>query len=461
VSGTVEPISDRWVASGALLAVTVAVPALWNGGFGTTSRSVFIALAGATLLVAVTFDSSSTADAARSPLALSLTALALLSVLSGTWTSDGVTAAVRTGLVIGGYAAVFVGAYVLTRAAGPWPVAVGIAALAVIEAVLGLRAVAFHSLPDAERIVRAWQPGGTFEYPPALAILNVGALPMFGFGMRHRMWAVAGAGASGAFLAGTTIRLGDSRLGLVLAVVLLAALIVYGARVMRSRLAAAGLAALVVLGALLAPTVLGGDVALGAPGAGARGLAEILGLAVVSGGIWVLFREDVSARRWALTAVMVVTVIAVVASGFDGGRGASEHGGRRVPASRPVAATDVFHGRTHEWLAALQTWLDRPVLGAGADAYYPASLRHQTVAVSRFAHDLPLELTAELGVLGLALGVAIYASGVAIVISARGTPVVWLLGPLVVVFLVSNLVDWTWHLAGLTAVWAAACGALA
>jgi hypothetical protein len=28
------------------------------------------------------------------------------------------------------------------------------------------------------------------------------------------------------------------------------------------------------------------------------------------------------------------------------------------------------------------------------------------------------------------------------------------------VFLISNLFDWTWHLAGLTAVWATATGAL-
>ena len=36
----------------------------------------------------------------------------------------------------------------------------------------------------------------------------------------------------------------------------------------------------------------------------------------------------------------------------------------------------------------------------------------------------------------------------------------WLLGPFVAYFLLDNLVDWSWHLAGLTAIFAAAAGAL-
>jgi hypothetical protein len=36
----------------------------------------------------------------------------------------------------------------------------------------------------------------------------------------------------------------------------------------------------------------------------------------------------------------------------------------------------------------------------------------------------------------------------------------WLLGPAVAAFLVANLVDWTWHLAGASAVFALALGGL-
>ncbi len=63
------------------------------------------------------------------------------------------------------------------------------------------------------------------------------------------------------------------------------------------------------------------------------------------------------------------------------------------------------HGRTQEWKAAVQTWLDRPLAGAGSGAYYQASLVHQGSSPSLYAHDLPLELAAELGVGGLLLGV--------------------------------------------------------
>ncbi|MGH2862782.1 MAG: hypothetical protein ACRDLT_14945 [Solirubrobacteraceae bacterium] len=35
------------------------------------------------------------------------------------------------------------------------------------------------------------------------------------------------------------------------------------------------------------------------------------------------------------------------------------------------------------------------------------------------------------------------------------------LAPLVVAFMLSNLLDWTWHLPGMTALWAVALGALA
>jgi O-antigen ligase len=71
------------------------------------------------------------------------------------------------------------------------------------------------------------------------------------------------------------------------------------------------------------------------------------------------------------------------------------------------------HGRTQEWKAAVQTWLDRPLAGAGSGAYYQASLVHQGSSPSLYAHDLPLEIAAELGVGGLLLGVALYASSAA------------------------------------------------
>ena len=130
-------------------------------------------------------------------------------------------------------------------------------------------------------------------------------------------------------------------------------------------------------------------------------------------------------------------------------------------ATGPKRPSSLLHGRGHEWSAAVQTWLDRPVLGAGAASYYVASVRHQGAGASLYAHNLPLELAAELGVLGLLLGLSLYLAGGVLVYQSLQRTGVWLLAPLVCAFLISNLLDWTWHLAGLGALWALAAGALA
>ncbi|HEX9417137.1 MAG TPA: hypothetical protein VF895_10570, partial [Gaiellaceae bacterium] len=80
--------------------------------------------------------------------------------------------------------------------------------------------------------------------------------------------------------------------------------------------------------------------------------------------------------------------------------------------------------------------------------------------LTRFAHDLPLELGVELGILGLLLGIALYVAAGRALWRTRGSPALWLLGPAVAAFLLSNLVDWPWHLAGAGAVFALALGSL-
>jgi hypothetical protein len=55
---------------------------------------------------------------------------------------------------------------------------------------------------------------------------------------------------------------------------------------------------------------------------------------------------------------------------------------------------------------------------------------------------------------------ALYASTTWMIANALHSPALVLLAPMAAAFLLSNLVDWTWHLAGLGAIWAGACGAL-
>jgi hypothetical protein len=443
------------------IAITATVTVLSGGGFDARSRSMFIALAGVCLVVAIGIDGRAAIRAAGSPLALTLMALAALSLASTLWSVASGSAALRWGLVIGGYAAVFIATATLVETTGPWPVAAGVAILAFVEAVIGLRAVAFHALPDAERLAGAWRPGGTFEYPPALALLEVGALPIFSYALDRCRAPVAGCAAGAAMLAGAVLGLAGSRLALALGGALLLGAILLSRRGQYTRMAAMATAAFVAIGALTGPLVLGGAVGPRTPGAGIMGAGEILALAVASGALWLLVRGakiSIGSGRNAAALCLAAIALVVVAAIATGGRGRSASATERHVAER----SDVLHGRAHEWWAAVETWLDRPLLGAGADAYYVASLPHQPVARSRFAHSLPLELAAELGVLGLMLGVAIYAFALRTIARAirDRDPARCLLTPFVAAFLVSNLLDWTWHLAGLGAMWAAASGSL-
>jgi O-antigen ligase len=169
--------------------------------------------------------------------------------------------------------------------------------------------------------------------------------------------------------------------------------------------------------------------------------------------VWPAIRRRVRARH-VLSPRVLVLAAAVVASGA--GAGIATAGASGGSPGRG----GLVHGRTVQWHAAINTWLDRPLVGAGAGTYYQASLPHQGMSPTRFAHDLPLELAAELGVGGLALGVALYAAATLALVRTRKTAVAWLLGPAVATFLIANLFDWPWHLAGLGAVWSCAVGAL-
>jgi hypothetical protein len=78
----------------------------------------------------------------------------------------------------------------------------------------------------------------------------------------------------------------------------------------------------------------------------------------------------------------------------------------------------------------------------------------------RYAHDLPLEAGAELGVGGIAITVVLYASVGVLLWRSRRARGAWLVGPGVAAFLVANLVDWEWHLPLSSAIWAVQLGAV-
>ena len=450
------------VACAGALAVTIGLTVLSSGGFDASSQAVFVALAGATLLLTGWFKSRATLLAAQSRFALTLGTLAALCVASMTWTVGEPGAALRSGLTVAGYGAVFIAASALTQGLGPRPLVVAIAVIAAVEAILGLRGVALHATPDAELIAGTWRPGGTFEYPPAIAMLQVGAIPILSRCLeRESRVAVLAAGV--ATLSGATIGLAASRLAVVLGATLLAILILRPRVGWTSRLAAMATATLIVTGAAAGVSLLDESPAQGARAAGLMALAELVAVAVLFGVAWLLARRTLLLRPPRRAAPIVcVTVVLLAATGWSATRlqGATSSTSRPDSSARSLPSADLLHGRGPEWSAAVQTWLDRPLFGAGSGAYYRGSLPHQGLSPTLYAHNLPLELAAELGAGGLLLAVALYIAAAGTIATGRPSSATMLLAPMVVIFLVSNLVDWTWHLAGLTAVWAAAAGGL-
>ena len=360
------------VALAALVPVAIAV--LAEGGYSAGARVAFGVAALCAAAVAGVWHWRSW----REPVVIVLLALAALGALSALWTLGPVGRTLRWALVCAGYACVAVcAARVARRRGGVELLAGAVAAFAIGAGLAGLIAAALHAPPYAEQIGGAWRPGGPFEYPPALALAQVSALPALLVAATSWVRLVALAGVAGLAVAGGVLALAASRVALAMAVTVVGAWLVHRVRV-RTR----ALLPLVVAVALVA-----GGVAFGVPG-------------------------------------------------------------------------NFLHGRESTWGAALETFADRPLGGAGADAFLAGSITHQDGQTTVFAHNLPLELAAELGIGGLALTIALYGATAAALWRARHTRAAVLLGPAAAAFLLAGLLDWPWHLAGCGAIWALAVGAL-
>lgn len=420
-----------------LAAASVGVFA--EGGYAPGARVTFGAAAIASLMVVLALGGRAPL---RSPVVVVLIALAALGALSALWTIGPLDRTLQWALVTAGYAAVALGAAAVARRHGAIVVTGGLALLAMASGAAGLVGVALHEAPYAERVAGVWRPGGPFEYAPALALLQVSALPGLLYGMQHRSRVVAGTAAVGLALAGGVLAQSASRLGVAMALVVAGLALAFPEATGRARRG--------VVGAALAIGLASGLVVAAAPAA--------LPVVLAAAPAWLLVRawaERRPGRSRALPRLVVVgaivaaaLVVGALAFGPATGRGMG-------------ARSDVLHGRAETWRAALETWGDRPLRGTGADAFLTGSARHQGGATILFAHDLPLEFAAELGVAGLALALALYAATLWSVWRARANPAAWLLGPAAIAFMAANLVDWPWHLAGSGAVWALSVGGLA
>jgi hypothetical protein len=446
---------SKLLSCGAFAGATVFVPLFWAGGFPAGAQVALIVGAGLTLVAAIGACRVRALSLMRSPPVAILAGLAVLTAVSSAWTIVGAGVAIRSGLLVASYGALAVSAGVL-KSGGRWGLTLLVLIVAVaagVEEVIGIVAACLHHSPQAAWIGGAWRPAGTFEYPPALALLAAMSLPLLVSRVGRGLAITLSAGIA-ATLAGTVLGAAGERLEIVLAAVALVALILT-ARSPTLRVGAIDTAALVTIGAVTGRLVVAhGTAATSASRPGA--LIVQLGLCLLAPVLWPRLRERAgplfTGRRQRLaTVTLVVTLVVAAAVGIAGGT-------RSGSASN--LAGGITHARTGEWHAAVETWLHRPVLGSGAGSYLFASLPYQGVNPVLYPHDLPLELAAELGILGLVLGICLYVAVPWALWLARRDPAAWLLGPAVAMFLISNLVDWTWHLSALTAIWALCLGSL-
>jgi hypothetical protein len=441
-----------------VLALALLVPAVNQAGYTSGGRALLVALAGVALAVVVVIDDRGVHASLRSKPVLALALLAGLSVISVSWTVIRPLDSLLSGLVVAGYCALTISAAALARNRGVGVLTGMIAVVAVVEAALGVGSAALRELPYAERIGGTWRAGGSFEYSSALALLEVAALPALLSAMARARAPLAAAAASAAVLSAGVIVLAQSRTELALAILIAAIALTWPRPTLgASRGVATAAVALVAVGAVSIREIVGGYVRPHDVGGGIGRIGWVAVAVAAAAACWPAVRPYAQRLRFRATrgirVAMTCTAIALSVAGLfmatatERGRGVEPRGG-------------LAHGRSEQWRAAWSSFLDRPAIGAGADAYVTASAPHQRRALVRYAHDLPLESAAELGAAGLLVVVGLYvAVGVALW-RVRRAPSAWLVAPGVAAFMLANLVDWEWHLPLSGVVWALGLGAV-
>jgi O-antigen ligase len=144
--------------------------------------------------------------------------------------------------------------------------------------------------------------------------------------------------------------------------------------------------------------------------------------------------------------VCLIAGLAAVATERDG-PGEADYGG-------------LTHGRLDLWGDGVEAFAEDPVSGTGAKSFFEASVVSQEGSPIRFAHNLPIEVAVELGLLGLVAVLALYGTTFLAAWRARYLVAAWWFAPGALAFLIANLFDFPWHIPAVGAVWAVALGGL-
>jgi hypothetical protein len=214
-------------------------------------------------------------------------------------------------------------------------------------------------------------------------------------------------------------------------------------------------AVLLVAGAAAAPAI--ATLALPAvteeKSGSAQGAAMLALLAFVAPAAALLARRTPGAAtalpRLRLAAAGVL-IVALAASAFAVSR-VERQSGRDDPAASPGRLASVQSNRYAYWKVAVRTFGDHPVGGVGSGGFQAEWLRERPFREPvRDAHSLYLETPAELGLVGLALLLALIG---AVAVAARGSAGAYA-GPVAALaaFALHACVDWDWELPALTLV---------
>ena len=179
-------------------------------------------------------------------------------------------------------------------------------------------------------------------------------------------------------------------------------------------------------------------------------------------------------RGWGITLIVCLTLLpiagAAVLATSDKGLGGSVSDGwqqltdpnTKQPRNDPSRLTAVGNVRSRYWRDAITIFKTRPITGVGAGGYAPARLviRKDDLDVVH-AHGFLVQTAADLGLIGLAVTLALLAAWLAGAMRATGP---WrgtgrkqwshertglcAIGCTVIVFGVHSIVDWTWLIPG-------------
>jgi Flp pilus assembly protein TadD len=368
-----------------------------------------------------------------------LLAFAALSALSVVWSVQPDASWQNAGLMFA-YSAVFAAATMLARAApARWPAVIGgVTLAAVIVCGYALLTKVFPSWLDAHDIyARLQAPYGYWNATGLTAAMGV--IGCIWLGARRRGHALLSALAYPAIgLLLVTLMLAYSRGALVALALGLA--LWFAAVPLRLRgagvLLVGGVAAALVVAWDFSRSALSSDsVELHARVVAGRQLGALL-LAMVLllalAGLAIGFytgrhapsrrtRDNAGALLLSILVLGVVAFVGALAVSHRGLTGSISHGFHTltnthapVPAETPGRLTAIGSVRAVYWNEALKIFQDHPALGAGARSFGTASLRYRTENLeANDAHGFVVQTLADLGLVGLAIALALLLSWMA------------------------------------------------